>query len=326
MRKICALLLSVLMLLSLSPLAMAEEPLAVTIVVAGGLGDRSFYDSANGGLEQLVADYGVKGRVIECKEDSSLYESSLIDAAETSDFVVAVGWQFWEYLETVAPELPDTKFIFVDNELTGVDNIYSITYAENEGSFLVGYIAAKLSETGMIGAVGGEDNITINNFMVGYKQGAAHANPDIKVEISYTADYEDPAKGKEHALALYDKGADIVFQVAGKTGEGVFEAAAETGNYAIGVDSDQKFIKPDVIVCSMIKEVGKSIYGSVENFIKDGTFPGGESWNADMASGYISVGYGEDSMPQQVSDELKAEVTALAEQIMAGEIEVETTR
>ena len=325
MKKFVSIALALLMALSLLSTALAEGETSVTIVVAGGLGDRSFYDSANAGLEQLKQE-GVVGRVIECKEDPSLYEQSLINAAETSDFVVAVGWQFWEYLETVAPEMPDTKFIFVDNELTGIDNLYSITYAENEGSFLVGYIAAKLSETGVNGAVGGEDNITINNFMVGYKQGAAYANPDIKVEISYTADYEDPAKGKEHALALYDKGADIVFQVAGKTGEGVFEAAAETGHFAIGVDSDQKFIKPDVIICSMIKEVGKSIYGAVKTYMEEGEFPGGTAWNADMESGYISVGYGDDTMPQQVSPELKAEVEALAAKIIAGEIEIETTR
>lgn len=325
MKKFVSIALALLMALSLLSTALAEGETSVTIVVAGGLGDRSFYDSANAGLEQLKQE-GVVGRVIECKEDPSLYEQSLINAAETSDFVVAVGWQFWEYLETVAPEMPDTKFIFVDNELTGIDNLYSITYAENEGSFLVGYIAAKLSETGVIGAVGGEDNITINNFMVGYKQGAAYANPDIKVEISYTADYEDPAKGKEHALALYDKGADIVFQVAGKTGEGVFEAAAETGHFAIGVDSDQKFIKPDVIICSMIKEVGKSIYGAVKTYMEEGEFPGGTAWNADMESGYISVRYGDDTMPQQVSPELKAEVEALAAKIIAGEIEIETTR
>lgn len=326
MKKLLSILLT-LSMLCVVPLALAEDAApSVTIVAAGGLGDRSFYDSANAGLEQLKAELGVTGNVIECKEDPSLYEQSLIAAAETSDFVVAVGWQFWEYLETIAPELPDTKFIFVDNELSGVDNIYSITYAENEGSFLVGYIAAKLSQTGIIGAVGGEDNVTINNFMRGYEQGAKHANADAQVIISYTADYEDPAKGKEHALALYDKGADIVFQVAGKTGEGVFEAAAETGNYAIGVDSDQKYIKPDVIICSMIKEVGKSIYGAVEAYMADGTFPGGTAWNADMASGYISVGYGEDGMVQQVSDELKAEVADLAQQIINGEIAVDTTR
>ena len=326
MKKLISLALALALALSLLSLAAAQDALpSVAIVVAGGLGDRSFYDSANSGLEMLKAE-GIRGTVIECKDDASLFEQSLISAAEGFDFVVAVGWEFWEPLEQIAPELPDTKFIFVDNELTGIDNVYAITYAENQGSFLVGYIAAKLSQTGIIGAVGGEDNITINNFMAGYRQGAAYANPDIRVEISYTADYEDPAKGKEHALALYDKGADVVFQVAGKTGEGVFEAAKEKGKYAIGVDSDQKYIAPDVIVCSMIKEVGTSIYAAVTRFVKDGSFPGGTAWNADMESGLVSVGYGDPSMPQQVPEALKAEVADLAEMIIRGTIIVETTR
>ena len=326
MKRLIILLVSLLVLSSAASAAADDTLPSVAVVVSGALGDRSFFDSAAGGLNKLTAEYGIVGKIAECKEDASLYEQSLISAAETSDIVVAVGWQFWEPLETVAPELPGTKFIFVDNELGGIANLVAITYAENQGSFLVGYIAAKLSETGIIGAVGGDDNTTINNFMVGYKQGAAFANPDIIVEISYTADYEDPAKGKEHALALYDKGADIVFQVAGKTGEGVFEAASEAGKFAIGVDSDQKFINPNVIICSMVKEVGESIFTTIENFIKDGTFEGGLVWNADMENGYIDVAYGDDSMPQQVSDELKAEVEALKAKIIAGEIVVESTR
>lgn len=317
-----------LMLCLLLPMAVAgaEDAPTVAIVAAGALGDRSFYDSANEGLERLKAERGVTGMVVECKEDASLYEQSLIAAADTADFVVAVGWQFWDPLTTVAPELPDTKFIFVDNGLDGIDNVHSITYAENQGSFLVGYIAAKLSETGIVGAVGGADDETINNFFVGYKQGALHANPDAKVEVSYTAEFENPGTGKEHALALFDKGVDVVFQVAGKTGEGVIAAAVEAGKYAIGVDSDQKHIAEDTVACSMIKEVGDSIYDVVAKFMDEGIFDGGAIWNADMQGGYISVGYGEEGMPQQVSDELKAEVAALAEQIMAGEIVVESTR
>lgn len=327
MKKCMVLVLVFAMVCSLCVSAMAESTKpSVALVIAGALGDRSFYDSANGGLTKLIDAYGINGKVIECKEDASLYEQSLITAAESFDIVVAVGWQFWEPLETVAPELPETKFIFVDNDLGGVENLYAITYAENQGSFLVGYIAAKLSQSGIIGAVGGDDNTTINNFLVGYKQGALYANPDCKVEITYTADYEDPAKGKEHALALFDKGADIVFQVAGKTGEGVFEAAAEVGKYAIGVDSDQKYISPDVIICSMLKQVGDSIFAAIETYITEGTFKGGVIWNADMENGYVDVAYGDAAMTQQVPDALKAEVEALKLQIIAGDIVVDTTR
>jgi basic membrane protein A len=304
----------------------AEESVSVAVVVAGGLGDRSFYDSANSGLDRLVEDYGVTPKVIECKEDASMFKTQLVNAAESSDFVVAVGWQFWDGLNEIAKDLPDTKFIYVDEAVEGFGNIYNIKYAQNEGSFLVGYIAGKMSKTGKVGAVGGMENDTINDFFVGYAQGAKYANPDITVENIYAGDFEDPAKGKECALTLYGKGCDIVFQVAGKTGEGVFVAAAETGNYAIGVDADQKYINPDVIICSMKKEVGNSIYDAVSKFIEDGTWNGGTTWIADMKTGFVDVGYGDDTMTQQVSDELKDEVEQIKQKIISGEIVVDTTR
>lgn len=120
--------------------------------------------------------------------------------------VAAVGWQFWDALPGVVEAFPDVKFLFIDNGMDGVgDNLMSIIYAQNQGSFLVGYIAGKMSKTGMIGAVGGQDSDTINDFIVGYKAGAEYANPDVKVEVQYANDYEDPAKGKECALALFIK-------------------------------------------------------------------------------------------------------------------------
>ncbi len=328
MKKIVALLLCISMCLSvLCVSAFAEDVPSVAIVVAGGLGDRSFYDSANEGLEELASKYGTVTKVIECKENGSMYLTGLADAAEACDIVFAVGWQFVQALPEAAEGYPDTKFVWIDNALEGdgMANVMSVVYAQNQGSFLVGYIAGKLSKTGVVGAVGGQDSATINDFMVGYEAGAKYANPDIKVDTRYANGFEDPASGKECALALYDAGCDIVFAVAGKTGEGVFEAAKDTGNYAIGVDSDQKYINPDVIICSMVKEVGKSVVDIVENL--DERFQPATVWTADiadMATGYIDVGYGDDTMTQQVSDELKAEVKALQEKIISGEITVPT--
>ena len=276
----------------------------------------------NEGLQTLIQN-GVDGTLIECKNDASMFTSNLISAAEDNDVVIAVGWEFWDALTEYAPQLPDTKFIFIDNGLDGVgDNLMSITYAQNEGSFLVGYIAGKLTKTGKIGAVGGEDSETINDFMVGYEAGAKYANEAAEVQVQYAGTYEDPAKGKELALALYDAGCDIVFQVASRTGEGVFEAAAERGLYAIGVDSDQKYINPDVIICSMIKQVGLSIVDTVSALVEDGTWAGGEIWVAEMFSGLVDVAYGDETMPQQVSEELKAEVEEIKAKIISGEIEV----
>ena len=325
MKKLLSLILVVAMVLAMGMTACAEDTLKVAVVLAGATGDRSFYDSANDGLEALENAGGVKGMLIECQNDASMFTTNLISAAEKNDVVVAVGWEFWDALTEYAPQLPDTKFIFVDNGLDGVgDNLLSITYAQNEGSFLVGYIAGKLTTTGKIGAVGGEDSETINDFIVGYEAGAKYANPDVQVQTQYAGTYEDPARGKELALALYDAGCDIIFQVASRTGEGVFEAAAERGLYAIGVDSDQKYINPDVIICSMVKHVGMSIDQAVTALIADGTWRGGEIWIADMSTGLIDVGYGEETMTQQVSDELKAEVEQIKADIIAGEIEVPT--
>ena len=325
MKKLISLMLVAALALAMGLTAYADGNLKVAVVLAGATGDRSFYDSANEGLQALVAAGGVQGTLIECQNDASMFTTNLISAAERNDVVVAVGWEFWDALTEYAPQLPDTKFIFVDNGLDGVgDNLLSITYAQNEGSFLVGYIAGKLTTTNKIGAVGGEDSETINDFIVGYEAGAQYANPDARVQTQYAGTYEDPARGKELALALYDGGCDIVFQVASRTGEGVFEAAAERKLLAIGVDSDQKYINPDVIICSMVKEVGQSIEQIVTALLTEGVWNGGEIWVADMSTGLIDVGYGDDAMTQQVSDELKAEVEQIKADIIAGKIKVPT--
>ncbi len=301
----------------------------VAVCFAEALGDLGFNDSAYEGLTKLEAEYGVAGSYVECKSDAGKYLTSLVDAAEQNDIVVAVGWQYWDALTEVVPQLPDTKFIFVDNALDGLgDNLLSITYAENEGSFLAGYAAMMTSATKTVGFVGGEDSETINNFFVGYQQGALYAEPAGTVLAPvYAGDYESPDKGKELAIALYSGGADVVFAVAGKTGLGVFEAAKDQGKYAVGVDSDQKYIDPEHIICSMVKDIGESIYQIIGQYIADGTFAGGTIWQADMSTGIISIGYGmEDEMPQQVSDDVKAAVEDLSLMIQSGEIVVNSTR
>lgn len=303
----------------------ADSDLTLALVVAGTFGDRSFYDSSREGCDRLAAE-GVSVKTIECKNEN--HTQHIYDAADAANVVVLVGWEFYD-VETVAPEYPDVRFIWVDNATSQpVDNVLCITYAQNEGSFLAGYIAAKMSQSGVIGAVGGEDSDTINDFIVGYRQGAQYANPEISVEVQYASTYDDPAVGKECALALNEQGADVIFQIASKTGDGVFEAAREKGFYAIGVDSDQKYIDPEVIICSMCKQVGDSIYDAVNAYREKGDGCGlfGTTWTAGMATGFVGLGYGEDGAVQQIPDTLKAEAEKLAKKIIAGEIVVETTR
>ncbi len=329
MKKLMSVLLCAVLVLTALPAASAEgDSLKVAVCFAEALGDLGFNDSAYEGLRRLEEDFGVSGSYVECKTDAGKYLTSLVDAAEANDIVVAVGWQYWDALTEVVPQLPDTLFIFVDNGLDGLgDNLLSIVYSENEGSYLAGYVAMKTSATQTVGFVGGEDSETINNFFVGYRQGALAANPDGTVLLPvYSNDYELPDKGKELGIALYSAGADVVFAVAGKTGLGVFEAAKEMGTYAIGVDSDQKYIDPDHIICSMVKNIGESIYQVISWYLEDGVFDGGTIWEADMSTGIIFIGYGTEDMPQQVSDAVKAEADELALSIEAGDIAVDSTR
>ncbi len=332
MKKIIALLLSLVLVLGLAACGSSgsettpsgDSGLTVALVVAGTFGDRSFYDSSKAGCDQLAADLGVTLKTVECNNEN--HTQQIYNAADVANVVVLVGWEFWE-IETVAPEYPDVKFIWVDNVMTtDLDNVVCIPYAQNEGSFLAGYVAAKMSTTGVVGAVGGEDSDTINDFIVGYEQGAKYANPDITVVKTYSNTYDDPAVGKECALTLHDSGADVIFQIASKCGDGVFQAAQEKGFYAIGVDSDQKYIADDVIICSMIKEVGTSIYDVVKALTEGDTSKFGTTWVADMVDGYIDLSYGEEGSTQQVPEELKAEVEAIKAKIVSGEIVVDTTR
>lgn len=309
-----------------------EDNIKVGLVVAGGLGDRSFYDSSNEGVERAVQELGVEAKVFECRNDPSLYNDQLVQASQYASIVVVVGFEFYDVIQEIALEFPEVNYIYVDNEIEGIDNLTTISYKENEGSFLVGAMAAMLTQDSsiegidegkVIGMVGGMDLPVIRNFKAGYEAGAAYIDPDVKVETIFAGDFEDPAKGKESALALYSRGADIVFQVAGKTGEGVFEAAREVGKYAIGVDSDQRYIDPEVIVASMIKGVGLSIYESIEK-IQNGSFEAGKVHYYGIEENGVSIGYGTEDMKQFVSEEMKAQLEDIKAKIVGGEIQVPT--
>ena len=131
-----------------------------------------------------------------------------------------------------------------DEPLEGYDNVYSMSYSANEGSFLAGMAAASASDTGVIGFIGGADSTVVNDSLVGYLEGAAYVNPDVKAVVSYTGNWDDSAKGKELALAQYNAGADIIFQLASNAGVGVFEAAKETGNWQlVQIQISPRFLK-----------------------------------------------------------------------------------
>ncbi|ADO77987.1 BMP family lipoprotein [Halanaerobium praevalens] len=310
----------------------AESELKVALVVSGGLGDRSFYDSAAEGVEWAEEDFGIDSRVLECRNDPSLFRDRLIQGSMYGDVVIVVGFEFYDVVQTVAPEFPEVEYIYVDNTIEDQANITSIVYKENEGSFLAGALAAmmttktevpNITAEKIIGMVGGMDIPVIRNFQVGYQEGAKYVDSETKVETVFAGDFEDPAQGKESALTLFSQGADIVFAAAGKTGEGVFQAAGEKDNYVIGVDADQRYINPEVIIASVVKAVNVSVYESIERIIAD-ELNSGSLYTYGLEEEGVYIGYGTEEMNQIVPAEIKEKVQVIKEQIISGEIEVPT--
>ena len=209
------------------------------ITTNAGLGDRSFNDSAWAGLQKAEKELGVEISVIEPKAVSD-YGTALVSAVNSgSDIILGFSASWTDTFTEYCTKYPDVYFGGL-NCNAQADNLMNAVTGDHEGSFLAGALAAMMSKTGTIGAIGGMDGDNINRFLVGYEEGAKYVNPSIVVLKSYVGAFNDPAKGKEFALQLMNEGADVIYQVAGGTGMGVFEAAKENPNlYAIGVDANR---------------------------------------------------------------------------------------
>jgi len=315
--------------------AEGEDVIRVVNLINGVLGDKSFFDSADRGMQRVMEDYPqVQVKTIEAGIDPAKWEAALEDAAanEEYDIMVLGTFQMSEFLQRVAPKYPDKKFIIydvsVDYSACDCSNVYSVTYKQNEGSYLAGVFAGLMSETGVVGVIGGQDIPVINDFIVGYEQGATE-NGVTNVIVQYAGGWNDPAKGKELALAMYQQGADYVFQVAGGTGVGVFQAAEEMDLWAIGVDSDQATIiaetnpeQAEHIPTSMLKNVDNSLYRAMSMYI-EGTLPFGEAEALGVAEG--GVGLAKNSYYEaHTSEDVRQAIEDVEQQLLDGEITVET--
>ena len=300
------------------------EPYRVGLVFdVGGKGDRSFNDSAWEGLQRAARDFPLKISDFEPGQDADREVGLRKLAARGYDMVIGVGFLFTEAIGSVAADYPDVKFVLVDGVIKDQPNVASLVFREQEGSFLVGAIAALTSETGRIGFVGGMDVSLIHKFQAGYEAGARHVRPGVKVLVGYAGvrpeAFADPVRGKEIALSQIDRDADVVFHAAGVTGLGVIEAAKARDRLAIGVDSNQNHVAPGYVLTSMIKRVDNAIYAEIASGV-NGVFRGGL---VDFGLAEDGVGYAVDEYNRDLlSDEILARVDALRDSIIAGEIDV----
>ncbi|MCG8477818.1 MAG: BMP family ABC transporter substrate-binding protein [Spirochaetales bacterium] len=312
--------------------------LRVILIIPGNLGDKSFFDSANRGMELVADELGAETRVIEAGTDSTRWEPALYDAIDGDWDVIITGNAMTELLNRVAPDHPDRRFINFDTPNTETPaNVYSMFYATNDIGFLAGTVAAlitnaelPLSRDGnVIGFLGGMDIPGINDFLVGYIEGAVAVDPDVRVLVSYAGDFGDPARGKELSLIQYNAGADVIYNVAGGTGLGLMDAAEEAGAYAIGVDSDQALLfaetdpeKAEHIVTSTIKRIDQAILRAVELHV-EGTLPYGTHETLGVVEG--GVGLAKNEYYTAILDEdIRTRIEEIEQRLISGGIEVST--
>jgi basic membrane protein A len=335
-KKIRFLGVALIALLSAGAVASAADKLSVVQVASGALGDGGIFDSGDAGLKKAVADLGIDYKLIEGQQRSNLLSDFLAEAADSGQVIfVNPGYQFDSFLPDVAGQHADKTFVYTDGVAPGdAPNVVSISYAEHEGSYLAGIMAAMMTtrtdipginDKKVLGIVGAFDNPVINNFITGFKQGAASIDPSIDVEVRYAGSYTDPAKGKELALALYDAGADIVYQVAATTGDGVILAAKERKAWAIGVDTDKCSQGPDVVLSSMIKDVGRSYYEYVKDYIA-GSAPKSGKIEFGLSRGGVGMTYDSPCTQKNVPADVVAAMKAAEQKIISGEIKVTSTK
>jgi len=301
----------------------------------GGRGDQSFNDMAAAGLDKAKSEFGVGTQESEAAdgEDDAAKVERLTQLAEGGyNPIIAVGFAYDAAVASVAPEYPDIDFAIVDDVPVGADgnpipNVTSLTFAEEQGSFLVGAAAALKSEADHIGFVGGVNTPLIQKFEAGYEAGAKAVKPDIKIDVQYLTEppdfsgFGDPAKGKTAAEGMYDKGADVVYHAAGGSGGGVFEAAAAADKWAIGVDADQYLtadasVQPHILT-SMQKRVDVAVYDYIKSVVDGSPKTGNVVYDLKVDG----VGY---STSGGFVDDIKSQLDDYKQQIIDGTIKVPT--
>ncbi len=308
-------------LISLGAANAADDKPAL-IYDLGGKFDKSFNEAAFNGAEKYAADSGVKYREFEIQNEAQREQALRKFASDGNSPIVIAGFSAAAAIEKVSTEFPDTKFVIIDAEVKQ-PNVRSVIFNDNEGSYLVGVIAAKASKTGTVSFIGGMDVPLIRNFACGYVGGVKATNADAKVIQNMTGDtpaaWNDPSKGGEIAKSQMDQGSDVIFAAAGGTGIGVLQAAADADKLGIGVDSNQNGLHPGKVLTSMLKRVDVATYNAFKDGA-DGKFTSGVSYLGVKEGG---VDYAvDDNNAKLMTDDIKKAVEAAKADIISGKVKV----
>lgn len=320
------------------------ETIKVALALAGTLGDKGFNDNAKKGAERAAEEFGIEFKIIEMTNDKTKFEPTLMDLSESGeyDLITAAGFSCKETLQKVAPQFPDQKYFLydanADYDKGDYSNIYSNTFLQNEASYLGGIVAARMTTSDLpdmnadknIGCIAMMDMSVINDFLVGYIEGALSVDPDMKINSAYIGAV-DAAKAKDMASAQFQQKTDIVFQVAASAGLGVIEAAKEKNGYVIGVDQDQAMAlmesdpaSANRIITSVLKRVDIAVYRVIKMLVEDpASIPFGTTEALGMGEDCVGIAK-TDVYQTLVDDETKALVEEAEKKIASGEIKVGT--
>ncbi len=319
-KKLMSLMLVIVLVGSmLAGCAGSKEKVVIGMITdTGGLGDQSFNDLAWAGLERAEKELKVERKVLQSQSADDYQPNLTAFAEEKVNLTIGVGFLFNEAMAQAADKFPDQKFAIVDS-VVEKPNVASITFAEHEGSFLVGVIAGLSTKTNKIGFLGGMEFPLIKKFEYGFRAGVKSVNPQAEVFVNYADSFEDAAKGKEIAISQHNKGADVIYHAAGGCGVGLIQAADELGFWAIGVDQDQSALAPKHVLASMNKKVDNAVF-EVAKSVVDGTFKGGVL-TFNIANG--GVGYSDNA--GNLTPELKEAADKYMNAIKEGKFKVPST-
>jgi len=290
------------------------------ITDVGGLGDKSFNDSAWEGLQKAGKELGVEPVILQSTKQED-YEANIGNMAQSVDLSIAVGFLMEQAMISGAEQYPDMKFGIIDM-VVPKPNVMSVTFKEHDGSFLVGVIAGLTTKSNIVGFVGGMEGPLIEKFEVGFRAGVASVNPDAKVLVNYTGAFDNPDKGKEIAISQFKQKADVIYHASGACGIGVIQAADENGFWAIGVDQDQSAVsKNNNVLCSMIKRVDVGTYTIVKSYA-DNNFAGGKAIELGLKEDGVGFSDGGNNVPAEV----KAVADKAKELVVNGTIVVPSTK
>jgi basic membrane protein A len=299
----------------------------------GGRGDKSFNDAAAAGLDAAKKKYNLGANDVkeleaaqgEAEADKEARLTQLADNGFTT--IIAVGFAYADAVKAVVPKYPNVKFAIIDDNSVQAPNLADLTFAEEQGSYLVGVIAALKSKKHHVGFIGGVNVTLIQKFQAGFDAGAKAADPSVKIEDKYLTQppdfggFNDPTKGETAANGIYDAGADVIFAAAGGSGSGVFKAAKAKNSLAIGTDSDQYLTAApdvkDVVISSMLKRVDVAV-GKFIDSVKDGSFKAGNTI-FDLKAGGVDF-----STSGGKIDDIKSKVDEYKQKIISGAIVVPT--